>query len=49
MSRAPTDVPFHPQYLGNIYFKNIFDGQLEAIDYPKVNVCVLKDLSNIKW
>ncbi|KAL9716500.1 hypothetical protein Ac2012v2_000948 [Leucoagaricus gongylophorus] len=37
MSRAPTDVPFHPQYLGNIYFKNIFDGQLEAIDYPKVN------------
>ncbi|KAF9454091.1 hypothetical protein P691DRAFT_693125 [Macrolepiota fuliginosa MF-IS2] len=35
--RASTDVPYHPKYEGNILFKNTFDGQLEAIDYPKVN------------
>jgi hypothetical protein len=33
------DVPYHPSYDGIVLFKNTFDGQLEAIDYPKVNVC----------
>ena len=32
-----TDVPFHPKYHGAILFKNKFDGQLPATDYPKVN------------
>ena len=32
-----TDVPFHPQYEGIVLFKNKFDGQLPATDYPKVN------------
>ena len=32
-----TDVPFHPKYDGTILFKNKFDGQLPATDYPKVN------------
>ena len=35
--RDPTDVPFHPKYEGTILFKNKFDGQLPATDYPKVN------------
>jgi hypothetical protein len=37
--RADMDVPYHPSYNGVVLFKNTFDGQLEAIDYPKVNVC----------
>jgi len=32
-----TDVPFHPKYDGTILFRNKFDGQLPATDYPKVN------------
>ena len=32
-----TDVPFHPKYDGTVLFKNKFDGQLPATDYPKVN------------
>ena len=32
-----TDVPFHPKYKGAVLFKNKFDGQLPATDYPKVN------------
>lgn len=32
-----TDVPFHPKYDGSVLFKNKFDGQLPATDYPKVN------------
>lgn len=31
-------VPFHPTYNGVVLFKNTFDGQLPAADYPKVNV-----------
>jgi hypothetical protein len=37
--QADTDIPFHPSYKGTILFKNTFDGQLAATDYPKVNVC----------
>ena len=36
--QANTDVPFHPSYKGTVLFKNTFDGQLPAGDYPKVNV-----------
>jgi hypothetical protein len=32
-----SDVPFHPKYEGTVLFKNKFDGQLPATDYPKVN------------
>ena len=32
-----TDVPYHPKYQGSVLFKNKFDGQLPATDYPKVN------------
>ena len=35
--QADTDVPFHPSYSGVILFKNTFDGNLPASDYPKVN------------
>ena len=35
--RDSTDVPFHPKYDGTVLFKNKFDGQLAATDYPKVN------------
>jgi len=35
--QGPTDVPFHPKYDGTVLFKNKFDGQLPATDYPKVN------------
>lgn len=35
--RDSTDVPFHPKYHGTVLFKNKFDGQLPATDYPKVN------------
>ena len=35
--RAPTDVPTHPTYGGTILFRNVFDGQLSAAEYPKVN------------
>ena len=35
--RDSTDVPFHPKYEGTVLFKNKFDGQLPATDYPKVN------------
>lgn len=34
-----TDIPFHPSYKGTVLFKNTFNGQLAATDYPKVNVC----------
>jgi len=37
--RADTDIPFHPSYKGTVLFKNTFNGQLAATDYPKVNVC----------
>lgn len=36
--QAPTDVPSHPTYNGVVLFRNTFDGQLPATDYPKVNV-----------
>ena len=37
--QASTDlVPYHPTYNGVVLFKNTFDGQLPAADYPKVNV-----------
>lgn len=37
--QAPTDlVPYHPTYNGVVLFKNTFDGQLPAADYPKINV-----------
>jgi hypothetical protein len=35
--QAPTDVPSHPTYNGVVLFRNTFDGQLPATDYPKVN------------
>ncbi|KAF8973663.1 lung seven transmembrane receptor-domain-containing protein [Flammula alnicola] len=35
--RSDTDVPFHPSYTGSVLFKNTFNGQLPATDYPKVN------------
>ncbi|KIM47770.1 hypothetical protein M413DRAFT_209068 [Hebeloma cylindrosporum] len=35
--RADTDIPFHPSYKGTVLFKNTFNGQLAATDYPKVN------------
>ena len=35
--RAPTDVPAHPTYAGTILFRNVFNGQLPAAEYPKVN------------
>ncbi|KAF9567045.1 protein PTM1 [Agrocybe pediades] len=35
-ARAVTDVPNHPSYRGTVLFKNTFDGQLAATDYPKV-------------
>ncbi|KJA25787.1 hypothetical protein HYPSUDRAFT_213719 [Hypholoma sublateritium FD-334 SS-4] len=35
--RAQTDVPYHPSYKGSVLFKNTFDGQLAATDYPKVH------------
>jgi len=35
---ARAEVPSHPKYTGTILFRNIFDGQLSAADYPKVNV-----------
>ncbi|KAG2367769.1 protein PTM1 [Suillus spraguei] len=35
--QVPTDVPYHPTYSGVILFRNTFDGQLPATDYPKVN------------
>ncbi|KAH8835477.1 lung seven transmembrane receptor-domain-containing protein [Flagelloscypha sp. PMI_526] len=30
------EVPFHPEYKGNVHFQNAFNGQLPATDYPKV-------------
>ncbi len=36
--RADTDVSYHPSYHGKVLFRNKFDGQLPAADYPKVNV-----------
>ncbi|KAL5494927.1 hypothetical protein ACEPAI_389 [Sanghuangporus weigelae] len=35
--QTDTDVPYHPPYSGVILFKNTFDGNLPASDYPKVN------------
>ena len=35
--RASTDVPAHPTYAGTILFRNVFNGQLPAAEYPKVN------------
>lgn len=34
--QADTDVSFHPSYSGVILFKNTFNGNLPASDYPKV-------------
>ncbi|KAF9015617.1 lung seven transmembrane receptor-domain-containing protein [Cyathus striatus] len=36
--RAESDVPYHPSYKGLVLFRNKFDGQLPATDYPKVTV-----------
>jgi len=38
-ARAAMDVPTHPKYSGTILFRNTFNGQLPAAEYPKVNVC----------
>lgn len=35
--RADTSAP-HPSYTGSVLFRNTFDGQLPATDYPKVDV-----------
>jgi len=35
--QVQTDVPFHPTYDGAVLFRNTFDGELPAADYPKVN------------
>ncbi|KAL4070596.1 protein PTM1 [Scleroderma citrinum] len=36
--QVSTDIiPYHPTYNGVVLFKNTFDGQLSAADYPKVN------------
>ncbi|KAF9535642.1 protein PTM1 [Crepidotus variabilis] len=35
--RADTDVKFHASYKGKVLFQNVFNGQLPATDYPKVN------------
>ncbi|KAJ8597616.1 hypothetical protein M405DRAFT_876881 [Rhizopogon salebrosus TDB-379] len=35
--QEPTDVPYHPTYNGVVLFRNTFDGELPATDYPKVN------------
>ena len=35
--RASTDVPTHPTYAGTILFRNVFNGQLSAAEYLKVN------------
>jgi Lung seven transmembrane receptor len=37
--RQSTDI--HPSYKGTVLFRNVFDGELAATDYPKVNVCDL--------
>ena len=34
--RQSSDI--HPSYHGTVLFRNAFDGQLAATDYPKVNV-----------
>ena len=39
-TQAETDTPSHPPYKGSVLFKDTFDGQLPATDYPKVNVSV---------
>ena len=38
-SRQDAEGP-HPTYSGSVLFKNKFNGQLPATDYPKVNVSV---------
>lgn len=38
LRRAVADVPYHPSYTGSVLFRNTFDGQLPATDYPKVHV-----------
>lgn len=43
-ARAAMDVPTHPKYTGTILFRNTFNGQLPAAEYPKVNVC-----AQLKW
>ena len=35
--RALSDVPTHPTYTGTILFRNVFNGQLPAAEYPKVH------------
>ena len=35
--RALTDIPTHPTYAGTILFRNVFNGELPAAEYPKVN------------
>lgn len=39
-ARDSTDVPNHPKYSGSILFRNTFNGQLPAAEYPKVNVII---------
>jgi len=34
---SETDVPTHPTYAGTILFRNVFNGQLPAAEYPKVH------------
>ena len=36
-----TSIPNHPKYTGTILFRNVFNGQLSAAEYPKVNVRIL--------
>ncbi|PPQ63791.1 hypothetical protein CVT24_004333 [Panaeolus cyanescens] len=51
--RADSDVPFHPSYRGTILFKNTFDGELSASDYPKITfylaMFVLYSLFSVYW
>ncbi|KAH9065780.1 lung seven transmembrane receptor-domain-containing protein [Lactarius vividus] len=35
LKRQSSDI--HPSYHGTVFFRNVFDGQLAATDYPKVN------------
>ncbi|KAH9049366.1 lung seven transmembrane receptor-domain-containing protein [Lactarius hengduanensis] len=35
LKRQSSDI--HPSYHGTVFFQNVFDGQLAATDYPKVN------------
>ena len=36
--RASSEALLHPSYKGSVLFRNTFNGQLPATDYPKVDV-----------